>query len=229
MKTRLLTLSCFILSSFMFGQIVPNQVDDFSDDTTQNWIIGNPTSATFPPTNVSDGGPGGSGDNFLEYTSTGTDGPSAGSKMAIFNTNEQWSGDFITEGIKSIRFDVKTTAPLNLRIAIQGPSGSRIASITAVSVPVSVDWTLVSIDVEPDDFTVIQGDLTQAQTLSGVFSMRIMSSSTPTWIDVDVIAATLQLDNITASTTLSLERVDNNKEDFNIYPNPATTNLNINL
>ena len=43
----------------MMSQVAANQVDDFQDGTEQNWIIGNPGSAVFPPANVADAGPTG--------------------------------------------------------------------------------------------------------------------------------------------------------------------------
>ena len=122
MKKKLLFLILISTSVVVFSQVSAGQVDDFEDGTVQNWIIGATGSSS--PVNVASGGPDGVDDNFLEYTSTGAG--SIGSRMAIFNANNQWSGDFISEGIVEIQFDAEvTTNDLHLRLAFQGPGGTR--------------------------------------------------------------------------------------------------------
>lgn len=227
MKTKLLILTCLLVSSVTMSQIVANQVDDFQDATTQNWRIGNPSGADFPPVNVADAGPAGAGDNCLEYSSTGVNGD-PGSKMIIFNTNEQWSGDFTAAGVVGVRFDVRVlTTALNLRIAIQG-SGTRICTTNSVAVNADGVWTTVIIPISASDFTLVNGGATIPVALSNVFSMRILSSDAPTWDSPDEVDSTIQLDNITALTTLSVDEF-NNADTFSISPNPASSKMNVYL
>jgi len=229
MKTKLLILSFIFSTTMAMSQVVANQVDDFEDGTIQNWIIGNPGSATFPPINVATGGPTGTDDNFYEYTSTGEGG--AGSKMVIFNANEQWSSNFTSESIVSVKFDVSVLINnLNLRVAFQGPGGTKICTTNAVAVTAGAGWTTVAIPITESDFTIVEvgGGTSIADVLTSVFTMRILSSSTPTWAAPDNINATLRLDNIIPSTTLGVEEFTDVNE-FSIYPNPSTSLLNIDV
>ncbi len=216
-----------LTSVVVFSQVSAGQVDDFEDGTVQNWIIGATGSSS--PVNVASGGPDGVDDNFLEYTSTGAG--SIGSRMAIFNANNQWSGDFISEGIVEIQFDAEvTTNDLHLRLAFQGPGGTRMISTVPVVVAASSGWNSVSLPLGLSDFTIVQGANTVSEVLSNAFTMRIISvtdENIDNWRG-EVIAATLRVDNITASTTLSRQdlKMENS---FSIYPNPSSRNLNLNI
>ncbi|MGK0322043.1 MAG: hypothetical protein ACJAR4_000062 [Psychroserpens sp.] len=231
MKTKLLFLSIVLMSSIVFSQVSANQVDDFEDGTTQNWIIGSPGSAVSPPANVATDGPNGLNDNYLTYTSTPPESGGAGSKMVLFSAGAQWSSNFISEGIVAIKFDVRVlTNDLNLRIAFQGPNGKRICSTNAVNIVAGSGWQSITIPMSSSEFTVVGGPGTVSinEALSAVNTMRILSSNTPTWANTDVVISTLNLDNITASTTLSSQEV-NALNKFEISPNPATSKLNITL
>ncbi|WP_191858981.1 T9SS type A sorting domain-containing protein [Hanstruepera ponticola] len=227
MRKKLLFLILMLTSVVVFSQVSAGQVDDFEDGTVQNWIIGATGSSS--PVNVASGGPDGVDDNFLEYTSTGAG--SIGSRMAIFNANNQWSGDFISEGIVEIQFDAEvTTNDLHLRLAFQGPGGTRMISTVPVVVAASSGWNSVSLPLGLSDFTIVQGANTVSEVLSNAFTMRIISvadENIDNWRG-EVIAATLRVDNITASTTLSRQdlKVENS---FSIYPNPSSRNLNLNI
>lgn len=221
MKKTLLTfiLSCFV-GSFTFAQVTAGQVDDFEDNTTQSWGVG--TNSNDPPENITTGGPAGVGDNFLRYISNGTGG--ADSKMIIYNQS-QWTGDYTTEGIVAIEFDVKVeTNDLNLRVAFDG-GGGRFCTTTPVVVTAGSGWTHVVIPISTTDFTAI-GGFDIADTLADVNTMRILSNTTAAWVG-QTIAATMELDNIEAATSLGLN--DTKKVDFSIYPNPSKSKLNINL
>jgi len=218
-----LTASIFVC----LAQVSAGQVDDFEDGTVQNWIIG--ATGDSSPVNISSGGPNGVDDNFLEYTSTG--GGGIASRMAIFNSNNQWSGDFINAGVLEIQMDVEVlTSDLYLRLAFQGPNGSRMISAAPVIVTAGSGWTSIAIPTEADDFTIVQGANTVTEVLQGAFTMRIISvrdENIDNWRG-EVVAATLRVDNITASTTLSTNDIIFEK-DFNIFPNPSTSMLNISL
>ena len=227
MKKKLLFLILTLSSVVVFSQVSAGQVDDFEDGTVQNWIIGATGSSS--PVNVASGGPDGVDDNFLEYTSTGAS--SIASRMAIFNANNQWSGDFISEGIVEIQFDAEvTTNDLHLRLAFQGPGGTRMISNVPVVVAANSGWNSVSLPLGLSDFTIVQGANTVSEVLSNAFTMRIISvtdENIDNWRG-EVIAATLRVDNITASTTLSRQDLKLNNS-FSIYPNPSSRNLNLSI
>lgn len=226
MKKTLLSITLLFSSLVCFSQVSAGQTDDFEDGTVQNWIIGATGSSS--PVNVSTGGPGGVDDNFLEYTSNGASG--IGSRMAIFNSNNQWSGDFISEGVVEIQFDVEVvTNDLHLRLAFQGPGGTRMISTVPVVVTAGSGWNSVALPLGLSDFTIVQGANTVAEVLASVFTMRIISvtdENIDNWRG-QTIAATLRVDNITASTTLSRDDFNKTHSDFDIYPNPSSTNLNL--
>ena len=231
MKTKLFFLSLVLASAIALAQVSANQVDDFEDGTTQNWIIGSPSSAVSPPEYIATDGPDGLNDGFLTYTSTPPPTGGAGSKMVMFSAGEQWSSNFISEGVVAVKFDVRVlTNDLNLRIAFQGPNGKRICTTNAVNVIAGSGWQPVIIPVTTSDFTVISGstDVSITDALSNVNTMRILSSNAPTWVNADTVISTINLDNITASTTLSTQDLSINNN-FEISPNPSNSILNINL
>ncbi len=227
MKIKLLFVLLF-LSTITWAQVVANQVDDFEDGTTQNWVIGGAAAPEFQPMNITTDGPAGVDDNYLSYTSLG--GGGVASKMVIFNAgpSSQWSSDFTAQGVVAIRMNVRVlTNDLNLRVAFQG-SGTRICTTNAVTVAAGSGWSEITIPISASDFTLISGGSTIETALSTVSAMRILSSGAPTWSGPDAIAATLHLDNITAATTLGVDDIQN-EPSFEISPNPAKNNLNIRL
>ncbi|TXE20006.1 T9SS type A sorting domain-containing protein [Psychroserpens burtonensis] len=231
MKTILLFLTCLLISAAALSQVSANQVDDFEDGTTQDWIIGNPSGAASPPVNVATEGPDGVDDNYLTYTSTPPETGGAGSKMIVFNAAIQWSSNFTSEGIVAIKFDVRVlTNDLNLRVAFQGPNGKRICTTNAVNIVAGSGWQSIIIPISASNFTAVGGSgaVSISDALAAVNTMRILSSDTPTWTNPDTVVATINLDNITASTTLSTQEFTS-KNEFEISPNPAISKLNINL
>ncbi|MEZ4793011.1 MAG: T9SS type A sorting domain-containing protein [Gelidibacter sp.] len=230
MKTKLLILSFLLTSAIAMSQVAANQVDDFEDGTTQNWGVGG--GASNPPTNIATGGPNGTDDNFLSYTTTGNPG-GPGSKMIIFSLDNQWSGNFTSENIVGIRFDVKVLgADLMLRIALSdqdsaGPDPTQIVTTNAVAVTAGTGWTTVTIPISSSDFTYLLGPNSINYVLANTSEMRILHNSNATWVG-SAIGATLQLDNITALTSLGVNE-QNLAGDFKILQNPASSRLILSL
>ena len=219
MKQTLLAFSfSFAILTFTHAQVTAGQIDDFEDDTVQGWVVG--SNSTNPPVNVNTGGQNGAGDNFLRYISTGTGGPD--SKMIIYNQTT-WTGDYTFQGIVAIEFDVKVeTNNLNLRVAFDG-GGGRFCTTTPISVTAGSGWNHVVIPISTTDFTAVGGsDI--VDTLADVNTMRILSNTTASWLG-QTIAATMEIDNIEAATSLSIN--ENKKADFSIFPNPGKSKLNI--
>ena len=224
MKRTLPIFSLLFSISLLSAQVTLNQVDDFQDGTTQNWRIGGAGGGS-GPINVADEGPAGAGDNCLQYTSNGVGGMVA-SRMIFYSQNEQWSGDFIAEGIDQISMDVRVqTNDLNLRIAMQG-TGTQICTTNAINVEASGNWTSITFPISPSDFTIVSGGSDINTVLGTVGTLRILSNNAPDWLGEE-IAAVLQVDNVTASSSLSTPEFENQNKEFTISPNPAKTKLNI--
>jgi len=138
---RILLLVSFFITSLTFAQVTANQVDDFEDGTVQDWI--KKEVAPNPTENIPDGGPDGTDDNYLEYTTTGNPG-GAGSKLVIFNDAGNWNGNYTSQSIVAIKMDVAAeTSNLNMRVAFQrGPDNSftRIGSINPIIVAAGSGW-----------------------------------------------------------------------------------------
>ena len=211
----------FFISYSVFSQISANRIDDFQDGSVQGWAVG---ALGTQPINIDDGGPSGSHDRYLQTFATASGG--ANSRLVIFNNG--WNGDYTSNNIVAIKLHVRTIDnDVDIRIAFQDAStGTRICTTNAVSVATTDGWSYITIPISPSDFTVVAGSSTAASVLSNVSVIRILHNSSPSWLG-DYINTTLELDNITASTTLSTK--DDEMQSFSIYPNPGTSHLNINL
>ena len=177
------------------------QVDDFEDSTVENW------SRVFASVdNIADGGPQGADDNYLQFASSGGNGP--GSRLVAFNLS-QWAGDYISAGVTAIAADVNNlgSTDLDLRIAFGNASNSWYASTDSVALSAGSGWQNVVFDLSQVSFlpsSAGSDDLTT--TLGGVTELRILSSALLPTVGSggsggargDVIAATLGIDNITA-------------------------------
>ena len=223
MKKTLLFLTLFAFMTFTaIAQVTAGQIDDFqSDTTTQGWFEGGPSPN--PPVYVASGGPLGAGDAYLSVESAGGGGP--GSRQVIRNV-AQWAGDYTAEGIVSIRMQVRTTGTDHtIRVAMNG-DGGRIAATTGVLVPAGSGWTSVEIPISAANMQTA-GGFDVDMTLANCQELRILSSVSPAYIG-DNIAGFMELDNIEAATTLSVDDVTINN-DFKISPNPSAADLNVAL
>lgn len=228
MKKTLLT---FIFTCLIFGynnaQVTAGQVDDFEDDTVQGWVDGSATT----PVNVASDGPAGGADSYLRDYTTGLSGP--GGRLIMFN-DSQWIGNFATEGIIAIRFNVRAlTNDIDVRVSMTG-DGGKFSSSTFVTVAAGTGWTTVTIPISAGDLVSVSdgsGSLgvpgfDANATLSEVSQFRILSNPVASFIG-EFIDAEMHIDNIEALTTLGVN--ENKKADFSIYPNPSRSKLNISL
>ena len=184
--------ACLLLAAATSFASTHLQVDDFEDGTVMGWSEG-PNSIN-PPLNVATGGPAGVDDNYLHNDSRGGAGP--GSKMVMFNTN-QWTGNYIIEGVAQINSDMANIGgfALSMLIAIQG-SGTRYGSTTAVNL--TGQWQQVSFGLTSGNLSLISGAQPLSIVLTNVDTLRILSSAGgPAW-NGDAISATLGVDNIIA-------------------------------
>ena len=190
------TLIVFLLLAAANSRAITKlHIDDFEDGTVMGWSEG--SNSINPPSNVATGGPAGVDDNYLSNDSRGGAGP--GSKMVMFNTN-QWTGNYIIEGVTKINSDMANIGgfALSMRIAIQG-SGTRYGSTVALNLPVGTgQWQQANFGLTSSDLSLISGSQPLSIVLTNVDTLRILSSTAgPAW-NGDAINATLGVDNIIA-------------------------------
>jgi hypothetical protein len=191
------------------------QIDDFEDGTLQGWRMGTTTVTAEHMTNITDGGPTGAGDNFLQVTSHEAHGTTTpgGNRLTFFN-RLQWTGDYTAAGITAIAMDLKNISSseiLNMRLAINGgvgPSfdfiGGVFTSTASISLNSGSGWTRAVFSLLPGDLIPISGGTggnttgndVQA-TLGNVLELRLLNSATSDWSGLPV-TATLGVDNLRA-------------------------------
>lgn len=179
--------------------LVLDQIDDFEDGTTQNWVVallGEEHPA--PPENIPTGGPTGMDDNYLLVTAQGGQGP--GSRLTVNNIT-QWAGDYPNSGVALIEMDLRnfSNEDLYIRLLFEDPTAGppQNVAVTSVSVelPAGSDWIHASFSISPGDLTALEGDINTALANTTVF--RIFHNEEPAFPPPPVVAR-LGLDNIQA-------------------------------
>ncbi|MGG5886369.1 PEP-CTERM sorting domain-containing protein [Falsiroseomonas sp. HC035] len=179
---------------------VIGQVDTFESGTTSGWLTGvGPFGAVppVPPQVVSDGGPTGAGDAYLQITATGGGGP--GSRLAVLN-GSQWSGNYLGAGVGAIEMDLRNlgTSDLVVRLLlenpVQAPPTDEAVTLFGAQLPAGGAWVRVAFPVFPAALAPIVGD--PNQLLSGVTFLRIIHSEGAD--RPDPIVGMLGVDNIRA-------------------------------
>lgn len=181
------------------AQVQFGQVDTFEDGSAMGWVHGDPS--TLQPQNQPTGGPGGDGDRWLRNVSTGTG--SAASRHVMFN-RAQWRGNYGAAGVSRLTADVANfgATTLYLRVAVESANlGSAWwVSSQPVPLPPGSGWQTVVFDLTPGAMTdLTNGNLTLAQVLENVGTLRVLSArTTPTFLG-DRVNATLGIDNLRAT------------------------------
>ena len=219
--SRTFVLAGAMLLAPLSAFAIPITPDTFEDGSTQGWIANllNMGSHPAPPENVADGGPLGSGDNYLQVTSLG--GSGSGSHMTAINFMSQWAGDYLAEDVTAITLDAVNfgNTDLYLRLAFEdptvGPPSNIAYSSDPVFLPAGGDWTTLVFPVSPAFLTAGLGDVETA--LANTTLLRIYHSDTDNFPNpenpIPSIAALLGLDNIAAVS------------DVAAIPEPATLGL----
>lgn len=170
--------------------IVLNQVDTFQDGTTMSWAGGS------SPTNIGSGGPGGTGDKYLQITS-------AGSNLAT-NNLVRWDGNYQGLGIDRVEADLRNTGAnsLTIRLVLFSLSGDRWSSNASITLPAGSNWTHVSFNLAEANFTHTLGSGTWAGVITSV--ERAMFRHEPTIsANGTPVVGQLGLDNISAFSQVS--------------------------
>jgi hypothetical protein len=152
MKTVVLNLAGLFLLAITpaVNALVVGQVDDFEDSTLQGWSGG----AEY--TNISTGGPAGTGDNYLEISRT-----LSTFHLGALNTTT-WTGNYLAAGIQAIEMDANSISvdigptDLSLRIMIIGPGGN-FSTTTPVTVTTGAGWQHISFGLTPSDLVHVTG------------------------------------------------------------------------
>lgn len=192
----LAVFAVLLIGTGAFAGVLPGEVDDFEDGSTEGWAEGG--LSPNPPVNVGTGGPAGSGDNFLQNDAAGTSG--AGSKLVMFNL-AQWTGDFVAAGIVSITMDMANfgASPLQMRLAFQGVDGTELGSANAETLAADGQWHSLTFDIDQASLSTINGTDNWNTVMSSVSEMRILDAAAgPAWVG-DAGDASLGVDNITAT------------------------------
>lgn len=183
------------------GAVVVGQVDTFGDGTTAGWFAGGGPSGgrpPAPPTVISNGGPGGQGDAYLQLSSTGSMGP--GGRLVGMNA-AQWAGDYLAAGITGIQMDLRNlgTTDLSLRLyfedPIPGPPVNEAVTAFAADLPAGGDWTRVLFPVTGADLVALAGDI--PTLLAGTTVLRLFHGTAADFPG-EPIAGLLGVDNVRA-------------------------------
>ncbi len=152
------------------------------------------------PTVVDSGGPAGNGDAFLQVVATGGNGP--GSRLATFNDQPVWIGDYATAGATSIELDIMNMAtssgPLAMRLTLFGPSSrnNRWTSVDSIVVPNDGQWQHLSFPIDSEAITRVGGSRSYDEMLADVVRIMLRHDTDPASGTGTSTRATVGIDNI---------------------------------
>lgn len=198
-----LILSVVLFSASLVGRVdavTIGDVDAFTVDL-EGWSQGRGPSGGSGLTRVANGGPGGSGDPFMQIVAD-----AAGSHRGIvaFNLSPGWTGDYLQAGVTAISMSVNNSGPadLQLRLALGTSAapenaGAWLASTSPVALPAGSGWTSIQFPLAAAGLTLVQDDGSGAYeiVMSNVTALRLVHSATPANRGSS-ITATLGVDNI---------------------------------
>lgn len=147
------------------------------------------------------GGPNGDGDAYLRINATGGNGP--GSRLATFNTQSAFVGNFKAAGVTALEVDLRnfaeTPVPLNMRLALLGPdnaNANRFTSINAIDVPNDGQWRTYTFPISSEALTRVAGTTTFDQMFSQVRRIILRHDVDGASAQGSPIAGTMGIDNI---------------------------------
>jgi hypothetical protein len=151
------------------ASVVFGQVDTF-DNGVMDWnnSFGQQTAAW-----IDGGGPGGAADPYLQIRSSGASGGS-GSRLGAWN-DAQWTGDFLGQGVTSIRVDIAgfEGAATELRLLFISNSGSTFTSTVSQSVASDGVWRTYTFDITAAGMTQVAGFLSYEESFNDIWRMHI--------------------------------------------------------
>jgi hypothetical protein len=191
-----------LLTATATASPILGQIDTFDDGGVAGWSVGG--IHPVPPANVADGGPAGAGDNYLQLTSVGGQGP--GSRLSAFNM-AQWAGDYLAAGVTAITMDLRNDGPEDVVIRLLlagpfGPSGPENVVVTQDSAALAAGsgWMRVRFSLLAADLSVLLG--TADDALSQAQELRLFHNPAPVFtgppVSSPAVTAQLGVDNIQA-------------------------------
>jgi hypothetical protein len=156
-------LAAVCLSDAQAAAITLGQIDNFYDGTTQGWTGG--TSLSNQPT----GGPGGTGDRYLQLNS-------GGGSLGTYNLI-QWSGNYAAAGVTRVNIDLKNfgPAPVSMRLmlftpgcAFGGTGCTAWSQRNATVLPPGSGWVKVEFSLAEADLVPVLGGASYAASMANV-------------------------------------------------------------
>lgn len=194
-------VSLFAVGTFAFAAstlaITVGQIDNFQDGTFQNWSNGGAPGVP-PVLNISNGGPAGVGDNFIQINSVGGTGP--GKFLTVYN-RDQWTGDYIAAGITAIEVDLQNqgNVDLNIRLAFKPTVFGQTGYLsTSIFLPAGSDWTHAIFLINPASLIAVGVPSTFSTFFTDIQELRIVNEAGTANLSGDVVTAQLGIDNIRA-------------------------------
>jgi hypothetical protein len=203
MEVMRFAAATIVLGVFLFAgsarAIVLGQVDNFEDNTLQNWANGGAPGVP-PVLNINTGGPAGANDNFMQISS---DGAGIGKFLTVFNRS-QWLGDYIGTGVTAIEMDLRNlgSVSLTIRLAFKDAPGNGTPgylSSQSFTLAVGSGWQHVVFLINPASMIAIGGPTAFNAFFAGGFQeMRIIDEVGTSNLNGDIITGQLGIDNIHA-------------------------------
>ena len=138
---------------------------DFQDGSEQGWTNQRKTELI----TVQSGGQNGPDDRFLVVEATG--GSGVGSRLAVFNDEDLWIGDFTAATSLDLDMMNPTASPeLEMRLVFFGPNStsSRWTSDVALTVPNDGEWRSYSFTIDEEAIVPVRGGADFEEMLGGV-------------------------------------------------------------
>ena len=167
--------------------VVLGQIDTFQDGTLQNWDAGlGGIEPPFPPIVITDGGPGGVGDHYMQITGIGGL-PNPGSRISVVNRNLQWSGNYLAPAVNAITLSLKNLGATDLvvRLAVGDVAVGSLPPLNiavtkdSVVLPAGGGWVSATFHLTPGQMAAARGNVQTALTNAG--ELRIMHNPDPTF------------------------------------------------
>lgn len=142
---------------------------DFNDNNNQGWVNG---AAAQDPM-VVNGGPAGPMDPYLRIVA---DGAGSGGKVVVFNSSNEWTGNYIDGNVVAIELSAANFSDqdLNIRLAFQGENGLPLVTNTSLDLAANDDiWQTFRFVIDTSnlvgtaDFTQIMSDVGRVTIFHG--------------------------------------------------------------
>jgi hypothetical protein len=164
-------------------------IDDFEQGTTADWQHGRENEHE---PRLSDGGPAGAGDDFLQFSSSGES--FAGSKLVMFNRGDNWTGDYLAAGVTALEVEMNNFGPTDVTMRFMFEGNGPQVFTDGIALPAGSGWQHASFSLNPADL-FSNGDITA--TLSSVTALWFLHNVEPSHPGLPELAS-FGIDNLEA-------------------------------